>query len=544
MMPSFFRPVLSHTLRRAVVLRQGLSNNTVARTQLFRAAFSQTAVKATPSTTVIQETSKSAYKTERDPNFKELSEQDLAFFKSVLPPSSIVQDEDNLSNYNIDWLKRYQGHSKLVLKPSTTEQVSKLLKYCSDNRIAVVPQGGNTGVVGGGTPVFDEVIISTSNMNNIRSFDAISGSLVCDAGCILENLDNFLAENGHIMPLDLGAKGRQVCQIGGNVSTNAGGLRYLRYGSLHGNVLGLEVVLPDGTILNNMSTLRKDNTGYDLKQLFIGAEGTLGIVTGVSIASPKRPKAVNLALLGVDSFDQVIATFKRSKDELCEIVSAFEFWDQASINLVQKHLAVGSNIPLQSSHQFYVLVETSGSNKEHDDEKLGQLLEGLITDGIIQDGVLAQDTTQIRNLWAIREGIPEACSKAGAVYMYDISMPVSVLYKLVEDLKTRFQEKGVFGEGKLIKSVTGFGHMGDGNLHLNVEADAFTPEATGLIEPFIYEWTAENSGSISAEHGLGRMKNQYLHYTKAPEMIDLMRRLKVVFDPKGIMNPYKFFPSS
>ncbi|KAF9581449.1 D-lactate ferricytochrome c oxidoreductase [Lunasporangiospora selenospora] len=476
----------------------------------------------------------------RDESFKKLSEEDLAFFKSILPPSAVTQDEGDLDAYNNDWMLKYRGQSKLVLKPSTTDQVSKILKYCNDNRLAVVPQGGNTGLVGGGVPVFDEIILSTANMSNIRSFDPISGALVCDAGCILEVLDNYLAEQGYIMPLDLGAKGS--CHIGGNVATNAGGLRLLRYGSLHGTVLGLEVVMPDGTILDNLSTLRKDNTGYDLKQLFIGSEGTLGIITGVSILTPKRSKAINVALLGLNSFDQVQAAFKRSKDELSEILSAFEFFDQGSINLVKQHLVAGANDPLESPHPFYVLIETSGSNKDHDDEKLGTFLEGLLTDEIVQDGVVAQDTTQLRNLWSIREGIPEALSKTGSVYKYDFSIPVPVFYSMVEDMKARLEKEGILGEDKEVKCVVGFGHIGDGNLHLNIAAKQYTDRITNLIEPFVYEWASKHAGSVSAEHGLGLMKAPFLHYSKSPTMIQLMKKLKDVMDPNGIMNPYKYLP--
>ncbi|KAF9981798.1 hypothetical protein BGZ65_003564 [Modicella reniformis] len=502
----------------------------------------------------------------RDHSFKKLSEKDISYFKSILASSSITQDEEDLEIFNSDWLRKYRGQSKLVLKPSSTEQVSKILKYCNENRLAVVPQGGNTGLVGkvekydkemqkqmlhathnaiyfitgGSVPVFDEIVVSMSSMNSIRNFDPVSGALVCDAGCILEVLDKYLEERGYIMPLDLGAKGS--CHIGGNVSTNAGGLRLLRYGSLHGTVLGLEVVLPDGTILDNLSTLRKDNTGYDLKQLFIGAEGTLGIVTGVSILSPKRSKAINVALLGLNSFDQIQATFKRSKDELSEILSAFEFWDQEAIKLVKEHLVAGAKDPLQSTYPFYVLVETSGSNKDHDDYKLNNFLEGLMSDDIVQDGVVAQDTTQIHNLWAIREGIPEACSKAGAVYKYDISMPVPVLYKAVEDMKERLVSKEVIGDGKLFTSVIGYGHVGDGNLHLNVAANEFSQEATNLIEPFVFEWAAKHAGSISAEHGLGVSRNNHLHYSKSPTMIQLMIKFKQLIDPNGIMNPYKYLP--
>ncbi|KAG0034921.1 hypothetical protein BGZ82_005559 [Podila clonocystis] len=530
----------------AVSLRHNLALTTVARastiTSITRSAFS-TFSKASFAATLSKEKAFTADKyphLQRNQEFKKLTDEDLAFFKSILAPSALTQDEGDLEAFNNDWMQKYRGQSKLVLKPSSTEQVSQILKYCNDNKLAVVPQGGNTGLVGGAVSVFDEIIISTANMSSIRSFDNVSGALVSDAGCILEVLDNYLAERGFIMPLDLGAKGS--CHIGGNVATNAGGLRLLRYGSLHGTVLGLEVVLPDGTILDNLSTLRKDNTGYDLKQLFIGSEGSLGIITGVSILAPKRSKAVNVALLGVSSFEQVQNAFKRSRDELSEILSAFEFWDKASIDLVKQHLVAGANDPLESEHPFYILIETSGSNKDHDDEKLNNYLEGLLTDEVVQDGVVAQDTTQFNNLWAIREGIPEACSKTGAVYKYDLSMPVPVLYDMVQDMRTRLDENGVLGEGKPVKCVVGFGHIGDGNLHLNIMAEKYTDEVTGLIEPFVYEWTAKQHGSVSAEHGLGLMKTGALHYSKSPSMMKLMRNVKDMIDPKGIMNPYKFLP--
>ncbi|KAG0254122.1 hypothetical protein BG011_005943 [Mortierella polycephala] len=478
----------------------------------------------------------------RSQSFKKLSDEDISYFKSILSPSGVSQDEEDLEAFNNDWMQKYRGQSKIVLKPSSTEQMSKVLKYCNDNKLAVVPQGGNTGLVGGGVPVFDEIIISTANMSTIRSFDSMSGALVCDAGCILEVLDNYLAENGYIMPLDLGAKGS--CHIGGNVATNAGGLRLLRYGSLHGTVLGLEVVLPDGTILDNLSTLRKDNTGYDLKQLFIGSEGTLGIITGVSIMAPKRSKAVNVALLGLSTFEQVQAAYKRSKDELSEILSAFEFFDQASIELVKKHLAAGNNDPLEAIHPFYVLIETSGSNKDHDDEKLSNYLEGLLTDEIVQDGVVAQDTTQFKNLWAIREGITEACAKTGSVYKYDLSIPVPVFYQMVEDMRARLDQQGVLGQGKAVECVVGFGHIGDGNLHLNIPAKGYSEAITDIIEPYVYEWTAKYNGSISSEHGLGLFKSPHLHYSKSPSMIQLMKRVKTMMDPNGIMNPYKYLPEN
>ncbi|RIA88114.1 hypothetical protein C1645_695403 [Glomus cerebriforme] len=478
----------------------------------------------------------------RNHNFKELTQDDIRFFASILPASGLIIDnEDDLMPYNVDWMRKYRGKSRLVARPKTTKQVSQILKYCNENKLAVVPQGGNTGLVGGGVPVFDEIIINTNNLNQIRSFDPVAGTLTCDAGCILEVLDNYLAKRGYMMPLDLGAKGS--CHIGGNVATNAGGLRLLRYGSLHGSVLGLEVVLPDGTILDNLSTLRKDNTGYDIKQLFIGSEGTLGIITGVSILTPSKPKAVNVAVLGVNSFQNVQNAFVTSKNKLSEILSAFEFWDSNSLKLLKAHNIQGTKFPLEDNYPFYVLVEISGSNKDHDDEKLQNFLEELLTNEIVKDGVVAQDDTQIATLWSLREGIPEACSKAGAVYKYDISIPLSVFYQMVEDIRNRLQSAGVLGEDKLVKDVIGYGHIGDGNLHLNITAKSYDPEITNLIEPYVYEWTEQHNGSISAEHGLGLMKANYLRYSKSPSMISIMKQIKQNIDPNGIMNPYKFLPA-
>jgi FAD/FMN-containing dehydrogenase len=229
---------------------------------------------------------------------------------------------EDIESYNSDWMRKFRGHTQLVLKPSNKEELSKIMKYCNDNMLAVVPQGGNSGLVGGSVPVFDEIVINLQKMNKIRSFDQVSGILVADAGVILENADNYLAERNHIFPLDLGAKGS--CQIGGNVATNAGGLRLLRYGSLHGNVLGIEAVLPDGTIVNDLCTLRKNNTGYDLKQLFIGAEGTIGIITAVSIQCAARSQAVNVAYFGLESFEKVQEAYRTAKGQLAEILSAFE----------------------------------------------------------------------------------------------------------------------------------------------------------------------------------------------------------------------------
>ncbi|KAK9492954.1 hypothetical protein V1508DRAFT_417458 [Lipomyces doorenjongii] len=475
----------------------------------------------------------------RDERFGKITAEDIKYFTSVLPPGSVLTAaEEDLSGYNIDSMRKYHGQSQLVLKPRSTEEVSLIMERCHERKLAVVPQGGNTGLVGGSVPVFDEIVISMSLMNKIRSFDEVSGILVADAGCILESTDQYLAERGYIFPLDLGAKGS--CHIGGNVATNAGGLRLLRYGSLHGTVLGIEAVMPDGTIFDSLGKLRKDNTGYDIKQLFIGSEGTLGVITGISIFCPRRSKVVNVAFFGLESYEMVQKAFVKAKGELSEILSAFEFMDTAS----QEQVARFSELrrPLDEPHNFYVLVETSGSNRLHDEEKLQTYLEGLMESDVIADGVLAQDETQVKNLWTWREGIPESLGKSGGVYKYDVSIPLDELYQLVEDTRVRIQEFGhdIGTEGSNVVNVVGYGHLGDGNLHLNVAVKQYDKEIEHILEPWVYEWIEKRHGSVSAEHGLGFAKKPYLKYSKDQSVIELMRQVKKVYDPNGIMNPYKY----
>ena len=438
----------------------------------------------------------------------------------------------DLEPFNSDWMRKYKGDTKLVIRPASVEEMSKALKYCNDNMLAVVPQGGNSGLVGGSVPVHDEIVISCSRLNQIRSFDQVSGSLVVDAGCILETADQFLADKGHIFPLDLGAKGS--CQIGGNVATNAGGLRLLRYGSLHGNVLGLEAVLPDGTIVDDLTTLRKNNTGYDLKHLFIGGEGTLGIITGVSILCPQRSRAVNVAFFGLQSFEHMQRAYREAKSQLSEILSAFELMDGRSQDLV--HDVTKKTRPLESECPFYCLIETSGSNSEHDSEKLEKFLEHVLNEEIVLDGVLAQDETQQQSLWSWREGIPECLGHWGGVYKYDVSIPLSQLYKLVEDTRERLAAAGLVGDEDTqpVVAVVGYGHMGDSNLHLNVATRRFDKSVEEKLEPFVYEWIAEHKGSISAEHGLGLQKKPYIGYSRSETTIQLMKQVKHLFDPVSV----------
>jgi D-lactate dehydrogenase (cytochrome) len=443
-------------------------------------------------------------------------------------------DNESLSSFNHDWTHKYVGNSRLVLQPSSAEEASAILKYCNDRRLAVVPQGGNTGLVGGGVPVFDEIIVSLSKMNRIIGFDESGpGVIELEAGCILEVADQRAKEHGHMMPLDLGAKGS--CQVGGNLATNAGGIRLIRYGTMYGNTLGIQAVLANGQIINGLSHNRKDNTGYGVRNLFIGSEGTLGIITAATILCPIAPRAVNAALFCVKAYDDVVNILRRAKDQLGEILSAFEFWDTGSARLLAKH-QIGSS-PFPSEQEcFYVLLETHGSDQGHDQEKISRLLEDLTEADLIVDGAVAQDQGQINDFWSLREGIPEACSKEGLVLKYDVTIPPSNLYGIVQDMRARLSGMPE------ASSVIGYGHVGDGNIHLNIATGKATPKLMGLIEPYVYEWVASKQGSVSAEHGVGVMKVPYLGLSKDAGSIDLMRALKRTMDPRGILNPYKVLP--
>ncbi|KAK7904781.1 hypothetical protein WMY93_017388 [Mugilogobius chulae] len=410
---------------------------------------------------------------ERRP-FSRVTKEDLNYFQSILPGRTIT-DPDLLESNNVDWLKSVRGSSEVLLRPQTTAEVSQILRYCN-------------------SPL----------MNNVLGFDTVSGILTCQAGCVLENLSLYLEEKDYIMPLDLGAKGS--CHIGGNVATNAGGLRLLRYGSLRGTVLGLEVVLADGRVLDCLSTLRKDNTGYDLKQLFIGSEGTLGVITAVSVLCPRKPKSVNVVFLGCETFEQLLKTFQLCRGMLGEILSAFEFLDSECMRLLNTHLKLSNPI---SDCPFYIVIETAGSDPNHDSEKLHNFLDEAMNTSLVTDGTVATEESKIKALWSMH--LPAGPGHEAA-------------------------------PGQRARSVVGYGHVGDGNLHLNITSPAKNPALLAAIEPFVYEWTAQRRGSISAEHGLGLKKRNYIYYSKPSRAVSLMGDVKHMLDPKGILNPYKTLP--
>lgn len=467
-------------------------------------------------------------------DFSQLTDADLAAFRDILDPHRVITDAAELETFNTDWWRSCRGESKVLLRPRSTEEVSALLRHCHERRLAVCPQGGNTAVVGNSVPVFDEVIISSQLMNKIIHFDHFSGALTCQAGVVLEALDTYASEHGFMAPVDLGAKGS--CHIGGNIATNAGGLRLFRYGNLHGTVLGLEAVLADGEVVDVMSSMKKDNTGYDLKQLFIGSEGTLGFVTKVIVQCPAKSSSVNLAFLALNSFDEVLKVYKDAKSMLGEILSSCEFIDVESIECAKKNLNIQPPI---DGYPCYMLIETSGSDEEHDQEKLTRFLENTISSGLVQDGTLAANSRETAAMWTLRESIPEALLREGYTWLYDVSLPHDKFYASVEDMR---QHLSRFGSDRVTR-ICGFGHLGDGNIHLNVTAPAFDAELEAAIEPHLFEWTASHGGSISAEHGIGFKKRDLLYLNKTPAALRLMKTLKQAMDPRGILNPYKVLPS-
>lgn len=443
--------------------------------------------------------------------------------------------------------KQYRGKTTLVIKPASTQEVSLVLEHCYHRRIGVVPQGGNTGLVGGSVGVDQEVVLSLERLNHMEGPSLHHGILQAGAGCILQDLQDFCQSKGRLLPLDLGAKG--TCQIGGNLSTNAGGSYFYRYGSLHATVLGLEVVLADGRILSlgyHPLAHPKDNTGYDLKHLFVGAEGTLGVITGVALACPSRPSSKAAAFLACQTYEQVHRTLMVAHQELGEILAAYEFMDAAVLGLVQQehsHLSV----PLASSHQgglypYSVLVETHGSNEVHDQEKMEAFLERVLQEDLVDDGVLSQNLSQLEDFWKVREACNPSVASQGYVYKYDVSLPIPDFEAFAREVQTALEAR-LKRDRTLL--VTNWGHVVDGNLHLNVVVPgAFEkdPNLYQTIEEVVLQEVLDRKGSISAEHGLGQYKHIHLPRIKDPSTLDTMRSLKALLDPHGILNPGKYLP--
>ena len=464
------------------------------------------------------------------PTLRSASVQDITYLKSLC--DTIQLDPSNEQKYNLDWTNQYHGKAVLVLQPRTALEVCEIVKYCYQNRIALVPQGGKTGLVGASVPIHDEVILSTVKMNSIEQFDDYSGILKCQAGCVLQDLHQYCSTRRHMMPLDLGSKG--TCVIGGNLGSNAGGQYFYRYGSLAANTVGMNVVTGDGKLLdlNYTKANRKDNTGYKLHQLFIGSEGTLGIITDVAVTCPPEPLARQAAFLACKDYSSVLSLLREAKKELGEILAAFELMDRTVISLV----AQTQSTPFESlEHPYYILIETHGSDNDHDQEKLSRLLQAQMENQNIVDGTIAQDRSQLEHFWRIRESANPTVKALGFGYKYDISLPVNQLEEFISVMQSRTSHLDVI--------QTNWGHVMDGDLHFNVNTPGIfveTSEVFDCLEPFLINEVISRGGSISAEHGIGVQKRKYLSSVHDDNSLGKMKAVKHVFDPAGILNPGKF----
>ena len=456
----------------------------------------------------------------------------------ILGPDGVLTEGPDLEPYLVDHRKLYHGHALAVVLPRTVEQVSRVLKFCNDHAIAVVPHGGNTGYCGGATP--DEsgaqIVISMRRMNRIRSLDPLNYSLVAEAGCILAQVQRAADDAERLFPLSLGSEG--TCQIGGNLSTNAGGLSVLRYGMMRDLVLGLEVVLADGRVLSALSALRKDNTGYDIKSLFIGAEGTLGIITAASLKLFPKIRSSATAFAAVPAVRAAVDLLARLKESSGDRVSSFELIPRMGVDLTTQHIP-GVSDPLEKPYSWYVLCElTSARAADPLDAVLEEALGGALEDGLVLDAALARSERERAALWKLRESIPEAQRLDGASLKHDICVPIHALPDFVERACAWVAEHVL--DGRLVV----YGHVGDGNLHFNLnQAPGSNRDSFLAREPFIrraiHDFVREFGGSFSAEHGIGRLKVHELERYASPVELDLMRAVKKALDPNGVLNPGK-----
>jgi FAD/FMN-containing dehydrogenase len=451
--------------------------------------------------------------------------------KSTLDPKAWSEDTSELAPHVRDWRGRYSGSAPILFKPSSTEEVSRILAACNEAGIAVLPQSGNTGLVGGSTPQ-GEVVISLKRMNAIRALDTANESITVDAGVILETVQNAAKQAGKLFPLSLGAQGSAM--IGGLISTNAGGVQVLRYGMMRDLVLGLEAVLPDGRVLSGLSGLRKNNTGYDLKQLFIGAEGTLGVVTGATLKLFPRPASTAVAVVSVESPLEAVALLDLVKSLTGGAVSGFELMPKVGLDLVYDHVP-GARPPLEGGPDWCVLIELTSGEPGRAGPMLETALEAAFEKGLVLDGVIAQSETQAAEFWALREAIPEGEKAHGKAVKHDVSVPVSKMGAFIVEATKKAE--ALVPQAR----VLAFGHVGDGNVHFNLQSrepgagDDFL-KAAEPATTLIYDLVDAYDGSISAEHGIGILKQAELKARK-PVEVAVMRQIKAALDPNSIMNP-------
>ena len=467
-----------------------------------------------------------------------LDQRLLQDLEKVVGEAGLVRDEQRLQSYLSDWRNAYRGKAALVVRPASTEQVAAVVRLCSAAGVALVPQGGNTGLCGGSIPDGSgtQVVLSLTRMTQIRDVDAGNETITVEAGVLLQRLQEAAAEAGRLFPLSLGAEGS--CTVGGNLATNAGGTAVLRYGNMRDLVLGLEVVLPDGRIWNGLRGLRKDNTGYDLKHLFVGSEGTLGIITAAVLKLYPAVRSRTTAWVALPSPQAAVDLIGRMRALCGDRLTGFELMSRQSVEFVLRHVAGCSEL-FAEPHPWYVLIELSDTLV---DAPLAEMLESGLGEAFEQgealDAVVASNEAQVAALWKLREGISEAQNHEGPSLKHDISVPVSGIPAFIAQADARLQQAfpGV--------RIVAYGHVGDGNLHYNIskplgsEDAPFKAQAEAIMQ-LIYDVTAAFAGSISAEHGLGQAKREAARRYKDPLELELMRTLKNALDPAGLMNPGK-----
>ncbi len=468
----------------------------------------------------------------------------LAALRSAVGTAHVLTHEDpatDLRAYEQDWRQRSQGRAQAVVRPSNTAEVAAVVRACAAAGTSIVPQGGNTGLVVGSVPDASgcQVVLSLTRLNAVRAIDSANLSITVEAGCILQNLQETAEQAGLLFPLSLAAEGS--CTIGGNLATNAGGTQVLRYGNARELCLGLEVVTAQGDIWNGLSGLRKDNTGYDLRHLMIGSEGTLGIITAATLKLYPKPAAQLTAWAAVPSLDAAVALLGLAQRHLGAGLTGFEVMSQFALGLVNKHFAQ-LRVPLWSAHPYCVLLENSDSESEaHARAQFERLLETALDQAVVSDAVVTESLGQAQQLWHIRESIPLAQAQEGLNIKHDISLPVSSIPAFCAETEALLQREipGV--------RLVNFGHLGDGNLHYNVQAPAsgvyadnpkaFLREQEARVNTLVFDQVQRFKGSISAEHGVGSLKAHTLPHYKDPVALALMRQIKQALDPQNLMNP-------
>ena len=472
-----------------------------------------------------------------------LDSEILEQFKTLIGDQNCLTTPVDTEPYCREWRDKFFGKTALVLKPGSTQEVSAVMTLAYEQNLAIVPQGGNTGLVGAQTPddSGNQIILSTERLNRIRTLDADSNVAIVEAGVVLEQLQTAAEEANRLFPLALGAQGS--CQIGGNLATNAGGTSVLSYGNTRDMVLGIEVVLPDGRIMNSLRTLRKDNTGYDLKHLFIGAEGTLGIITAASLKLYPRPKDQQVAIFATETPEKAFSLFALARDHTGSMLTGFELMPRMGMEFTIKH-APNTRDVMDAAHPWYCLLEISIGSPAVDGRALIEaIFEEAFEAGFVEDAVLAETKQQAADFWRLRHGMSEIQKHEGGSIKHDISVPVSSIPAFLARALPAC-EAAIPG----CRPVP-FGHMGDGNLHFNISQPLGADREAFLarweeINAMVHAIVIDMGGSISAEHGIGTLKRDELPAVKDPVEMDIMRRIKELFDPKGLMNPDKLLKSA